>query len=97
MANVTKQELVEAIAHQTGITQVDSKIVLESFFETICYSLQQGRNVEIRGFGRFKVKRQKARLARNPKTGEKIHVKAGFKPVFEASRELKKKMNREME
>lgn len=93
MGNVTKKEIVETIAGQTGITQVDSKIVLESFFETVGLSLQQGRNIEIRGFGRFKVKQKKARQARNPRTGEPVKVKAGVKPVFEASKELKKLIN----
>jgi DNA-binding protein HU-beta/integration host factor subunit beta len=93
MGNVTKKEIVEIIAEQTGITQVDSKIVLESFFETIGRSLKQGRNIEIRGFGRFKVKHKKARQARNPRTGEPVKVKAGLKPVFETSKELKKFIN----
>ena len=93
MSNVTKKEIVEIIANQTGITQVDSKIVLESFFETVGNSLRQGRNIEIRGFGRFKVKHKKARQARNPRTGEPVQVEAGLKPVFEASKELKKFIN----
>ncbi len=52
--------------------------------------MSEGNNIEIRGFGRFKIKERKARKARNPKTGEDVIVKAGIKPVFEASRELKK-------
>ena len=94
MGNVTKKELVEAIASQTGITQVDSKIVLESFFDAVGQALQDGRNIEIRGFGRFKVKFKKARMARNPRTGEAVKVKAGVKPVFEASKELKNFINK---
>ncbi len=97
MTNVTKKEIVEIISNQTGITQVDSKIVLECFFETIGHSLQNLRNIEIRGFGRFKVKNKKARQARNPRTGEPVFIEAGLKPVFEASKELKKVINQKSE
>ena len=93
MANVTKKELVELIANQTGITQVDTKIVIENFLGAIADSLKGGRNIEIRGFGRFKIKEKKARQARNPRTGEKVFVDAGLKPVFESSNELKRFVN----
>jgi DNA-binding protein HU-beta/integration host factor subunit beta len=93
MANVSKKEIVEIIATQTGITQVDAKIVIESFLETIAQSLKAGRNIEIRGFGRFKVKPKKARKARNPRTGESVFVEAGLRPVFEASKDLKNRIN----
>ncbi|HLV30339.1 MAG TPA: HU family DNA-binding protein [Chitinispirillaceae bacterium] len=93
MGNITKKDLVEKIAEQTGLTQVDTKIVVESFLESVSKSLQQGQNIEIRGFGRFKIKEKKARTARNPRTNEYIEVEAGFKPVFEASKELRKKVN----
>jgi DNA-binding protein HU-beta/integration host factor subunit beta len=93
MSNVTKKELVELIAANTGITQVDTKIIVESLLEGIVNSLLKGRNIEIRGFGRFKVKPKKARKARNPRTGETVFVDAGVKPIFEASKELKNLLN----
>jgi DNA-binding protein HU-beta/integration host factor subunit beta len=66
---------------------------VESFLESISKALSKGRKIEIRGFGRFKVKQKKARVARNPHTGDVVQVKAGVKPVFEASKELKVKLN----
>jgi DNA-binding protein HU-beta/integration host factor subunit beta len=93
MGNVTKKDLVEKISDRTGLTQVDTKIVVESLLEAISKALQQGRNIEIRGFGRFKIKERRARSARNPRTNEHIQVLAGFKPVFEASKELRKRVN----
>jgi nucleoid DNA-binding protein len=93
MSNVTKKDLVEKISDRTGLTQVDTKIVVESLLEAISKALQQGRNIEIRGFGRFKIKERRARSARNPRTNEHIQVKAGYKPVFEASKELRKRVN----
>jgi len=93
MANITKKDLVERIADRTGLTQVDTKIVVESFLDSVAQALQEGKNIEIRGFGRFKIKQKKARTARNPRTNQYIEVEAGFKPIFEASKELRKGIN----
>ena len=95
MGNVTKKDIVDAIADRTGLTQVDTKVIVECFLDSIAKSLRDGKNIEIRGFGRFKVKEKKAREARNPRTGEMVHIEAGFKPVFEASKELKSVLNTE--
>jgi len=93
MTNVTKKDIVEEIARRTGMTQAETKSVLEGLLDAISTTLRDGRNIEIRGFGRFKVRPRKARLARNPRTGELVQVEGGVKPVFEASRELKALLN----
>lgn len=93
MGNVTKKDLVEQISSRTGLTQVDTKIVVESFLESVADALKGGRNIEIRGFGRFKIKKKRARTARNPRTNQFIQVSEGFKPVFESSRELRKRVD----
>jgi len=93
MGNVTKKDIVEEISRRTGLTQVETKAVLESLLEAISNSLREGRNIEIRGFGRFKVRPKKPRVARNPRTGEVVQVQGCLKPVFEASRELRELLN----
>jgi nucleoid DNA-binding protein len=93
MGNITKKDLVEKIAEVTGLTQVDTKIVVESFLESVSQALQNGNNIEIRGFGRFKIKHKNPRIARNPRTNEHISVEEGVKPVFESSKELRKRIN----
>ena len=93
MPNITKKDLVEKISERTGLTQVDTKIVVECFLEALSKALQTGQNIEIRGFGRFKIKRKKRRTARNPRTNQYIQVEAGYKPTFEASKELRKRIN----
>jgi len=93
MSNMTKKDIVDAIAERTGLTQVDTKVIVECFLDSIGKSLREGKNIEIRGFGRFKVKEKKARVARNPRTGEMVQIEAGFKPIFEASKELKLVLN----
>lgn len=84
---------MEKISDRTGLTQVDTKIVVECFLDSLSKALQKGNNIEIRGFGRFKIKEKKARTARNPRTNQFIQVEAGYKPIFEASKELRKRVN----
>ncbi len=86
--NITKKDLVEEIASRIGFTQVDTKVIVESFLDAISKALAEGKNIEIRGFGRFKLKTREAHTARNPRTGEQVNVEAQVRPVFEASREL---------
>ena len=88
--NVTKKDIVEEIAKRTGLKQVDSKIIVERFLDEIIQVISEGNNIEIRGFGRFKIKPRKERIARNPRSGESVTIPAGLKPVFEPSKELKK-------
>lgn len=93
MTNITKKDLVANIAERTGLTQVDTKVIVECFLDSIAKALIDGHNIEIRGFGRFKVRTRKARTARNPRTGETVQVEEGVKPIFEASKELQKIVN----
>jgi nucleoid DNA-binding protein len=93
MANVTKKDIIKMIAAATGLTQIDTRIVMESFLENISKALREEKNIEIRGFGRFKIKERKARVARNPLTNEVILVPAGYKLVFQASREMHHRIN----
>lgn len=88
--NVTKKDIVEEISSRAGLTQVDTKIIVENFLDAISKALVEGKNIEIRGFGRFKLRKRNARIARNPRTGESVEVEAQIRPVFEASRELGK-------
>lgn len=91
--NITKKDLVEEISERTGQTQVQVKTIVETFLNSLATSLFEGSNIEIRGFGRFKLKERKKRVARNPRTGETVLIEAGTKPVFEPSKDLIKSLN----
>ena len=92
--SVTKKHIVIEISNRTGLTQVDVGIIVEELLASISRALTAGNNIEIRGFGRFKLKERVAHIARNPRSGEKVEIKAGIKPVFRASRELKNRVNK---
>ena len=70
-----------------------SKIILNE----IKNSLKRGERVELRGFGVFSSKIQKARISRNPKTGEKVNTPAKKTIHFKMSKEMFKKLNNEKE
>jgi DNA-binding protein HU-beta/integration host factor subunit beta len=93
--NVTKKDLVNEISSRTGLPQVETKKIIECFLDSVARTLIEGNNIEIRGFGRFKIRNRNGYNAHNPRTGEPIEVKAGKKPIFEPSKELKKVLNTE--
>ncbi|MCK4427879.1 MAG: integration host factor subunit beta [candidate division Zixibacteria bacterium] len=86
---MTKADLVEEVSGKTGLTRTDVAVVVDAFLETVKKSLEDGNNIEIRGFGTFKIKLRKARKARNPRTGEEVPVPDRKVPVFKPSNEFK--------
>ena len=64
-------------------------------FNEIKFTLKRGERVELRGFGVFSTKIQKARISRNPKTGEKINTPEKKTIHFKMAKELFKKLNNE--
>lgn len=90
---MTKAEIVSSISGAIGLTKVDTEAVVNGFIYSIRNALKNGDGVEIRGFGTFKVREKKARIARNPRTGEKVMVPKKLVPFFKPSRELKQLIN----
>ena len=71
----------------------DTEKIIDLFFDQISNSLNQNKNVEIRGFGSLKKKINKANFVRNPKTNEKIFKEETKKIHFKISKILHKKIN----
>jgi DNA-binding protein HU-beta len=86
---MTKADLVDIVAQGTGLTKLETEAVIEGFFNSVIESLKNGKGIEIRGFGTYKVKKKNSRYARNPKTGEKVFVPEHYVPVFKFSKDLK--------
>ena len=84
MTTVTKKELVERIAQQTGLQRNDVKTVVQGFLDAVVEELARGNRLEFRDFGVFEVRQRAARNAQNPKTLVPVHVPAKrtvrFKP-----------------
>ena len=90
---MTKAELVDLITGGTGLNRRDTVTVVNLIMENIGNALATGDKVELRGFGSFKVKSRRSRLARNPRTGDSVDVPAKRVPYFKASNELKERLN----
>jgi DNA-binding protein HU-beta len=90
---MTKADIVDIIASATGLTKVETEVVVDGFISTVIDAMKDGKNIEIRGFGSFKVKERKGRMARNPRTGEQVMVNDHFVPVFKVSKEMKQIVN----
>ena len=86
---MNKKELVDIVAVKTGFSKKDVSIVTDSLFEAVKEALAAGDKVAVSGFGTYMVKLRKARMARNPQTGDPIEVPEKNAPVFKPSKALK--------
>jgi nucleoid DNA-binding protein len=93
---VTKADIVEVIASATGLTKVETEAVVDGFIMTVITAMKEGKNIEIRGFGSYKVKKRKGRMARNPRTGAQVMVSEHYVPIFKVSKEMKQIVNESM-
>lgn len=85
---MNKAQLVETVAKNTN-TKKEAQEAVETLLDAIRDSLKKKEPVTISGFGTFRVRETKARMGRNPKTGEQIHISAKKKISFRASKDLK--------
>ncbi len=86
---MTKADIVDKVAEGIGLTKLETEAVIEGFLDTVIQSLREGKGIEIRGFGSYKVKLKKGRTARNPRTGETVQVDEHYVPVFKFSKDFK--------
>ena len=86
---MNKQELISAIAENTGLTKKDSGAALEALITAVTGSLEKGEPVRITGLGTFDVKKRAARTGKNPRTGEELQIPESTVPTFKPGSELK--------
>jgi DNA-binding protein HU-beta len=86
---MNKTQLIEAISKDAGLTKADTSRAVESLLDTVTRSLKKGEEVAITGFGKFSVVKRAARQGVNPRTGERVKIKASKAPKFSAGAALK--------
>ncbi|MBW2617618.1 MAG: HU family DNA-binding protein [Deltaproteobacteria bacterium] len=86
---MTKADLVANIASQANLTKADSERALNAFLDNVAEALKSSGKLTLTGFGTFIVAERKARMGRNPQTGEPIKIKAGKTVRFRAGKGLK--------
>lgn len=84
-----KTEFIKAVAERTGISQKETKLVVDAALDVIAEALKDGHKVTLTGFGTFEVRQRQEREGVNPQTREKIKIPATKTPGFSASSTLK--------
>ncbi len=93
---MTKADIVDIISSSVGLTKVETEAVVNGFMETVIDAMKRGENIELRGFGSFKVVKRAQRVARNPKTNVEVIVPEQFAPVLKVSKDFKEAVNSSM-
>ena len=83
---MTKADLVEHVATAMQLPKHQTDTVITQFLQAIMAALQAGETVELRGFGRFRLRHRQARAGRNPRTGTTVQIPAKTLPTFSAGK-----------
>jgi len=86
---MTKDVLVTKIAKDAKLSKVQAKKAMDSFFDGVTRSLKKEGKIGFVGFGTFSVSKRKARIGRNPQTGQPIKIAAAKVPKFKAGKKLR--------
>ena len=90
---VNKSDIINLVSDKNNLSLVDTEYSLKKVIDYMASNLYQGDRIEIRGFGTFCLHTHKSRIARNPKTGEKIALERRNTVHFKPSKQLKSRVN----
>ena len=83
-----KKEMVEAMSKEAGLSKKDSEKALNAFMNSVEKNIKK-KAIRLIPFGTFEVRERSARTGRNPRTGQKIQIKARKVPAFRAGKSLR--------
>ena len=86
---MTKSQLVTKLAEAGGVSRKQMDEILNGLVDTIVKSVKKGESVKIPGLGIFRLRKMKARMGRNPQTGEAIKIPARKKVGFSVAKTFK--------
>lgn len=89
---MNKLALIEVLQKEAGLTKIEAARVVNTFFNEMASTPGNGDRAEIRGFCSFFVKEYDGYTVRNPKSGERVKIKAKKLPFFKCGTELKKRV-----
>ena len=90
---MTKQDIINDVSSSTGLTKLETEIIMNGVMSTIIDSLANNERVELRGFGTFGIKHRMPKKARNPGTGEPVYLPERYVPTFKPSKLMRSKVN----
>jgi len=91
---VNKNELVAAVADESGLSKAEATRAIDSLFDIITGALAKGDEVRLVGFGTFSSAERAATEGRNPRTGERIAISASRQAKFKPGKGLKDALNK---
>jgi integration host factor subunit alpha len=91
---LTRADLCEAVHQDVGLTRQDCAGLVERTLDLIAEALEHGDTVKLSGFGVFQVRAKRARMGRNPKTGEPATIEPRRVIGFRASQVMKARVDR---
>ena len=91
---MNRKELVERLAEEHELTGRFAREIVDSVFDMITTSVQNGEEVSLFGFGTFKVSERAARKGRNPRTGEAVKIAAAKTVKFKPAGALRTSLNK---
>jgi len=86
---MTRTEFIDALASETNMDKKDAKLFLDALTSVVEQEIKRGGEVPLRGLGKFKVQNRKARVGRNPMTGEPVQIPAKTVVKFTVAKALK--------
>ena len=86
---MTKSELVDAIVARGQLQKFRAEQVVDCVFDAMAGALQAGEDIEVRGFGSFRVRSYEPYAGRNPRTGQPVNVPAKRLPFFRVGKDLR--------
>jgi len=93
MTTITKKQLVERISMETRQTKIRTKEIVQLFLDAIIVELENNNRIELRDFGVFEVRERRARVGRNPRTGDIVKVEARRVVTFKVGRKMKQNVS----
>jgi integration host factor subunit alpha len=90
---LTRADLAEAVHEEVGLTRQDCAAMVERTLDLVADALEQGEIVKLSGFGVFQVRAKRARMGRNPKTGEPASIDPRRVISFRASHVMKARVD----
>ena len=87
--NVTRADLADAVFRDLGLSFAESEKLVDEVFEEISKAFERGEDVKLSSFASFYLRKKKARVGRNPKTGKEYEITPRTILSFVASRNMK--------
>lgn len=90
---MNKSDIINLVSHKNNLDLSDVEYSVKKIIDYMGAKLYEGNRIEIRGFGTFSLHTHQSRIARNPKTGDKIALERRNTVHFKPSKELKCRVN----